>query len=285
MLQQVRRQALLHVPRHHRRARLVARAHAVDRQVRSRAVHGAVRQGVPRSAARQDRRRQAADHRARQDAHRGALRLGRQLQRSAVRQAARAAQRRRHHDHLHRRSRRGAVGPRQDRPRAVAARGAGARAAARFRIRRCSRRRKSVAEGVEIIDLLPTIVDALGGKQPADAQGESLVGLAQGEGAGYPRPAIASQYELAHTMRLGRWKLSVLRLGRGAPVRRRQPTPPSPRSCRRSGRSRSASSPTRWACGWPTRAQWKKSRWGVASNQKAELARDLEATAGAASSK
>ena len=31
--------------------------------------------------------------------------------------------------------------------------------------------------------------------------------------------------------------------------------------------------------------QWKKSRWGVASNQKEELARDLEAATAAASSK
>ena len=118
--------------RHHRRARVVARARAVDRQVRSRAVRRAVRQGVPRSAARQDRRRQDASHRARQDAHHRALRLRRQLQRSAVRRdrskrSLRA--RRRHHGHLHRRPRRGAVGPRQDRPRPVAARGAGARAA------------------------------------------------------------------------------------------------------------------------------------------------------------
>src|SRR6185436_8931301 len=68
---------------------------------------------------------------------------------------------------------------------------------------------KVVTEGVEIIDLLPTIADAVGGKIPADVQGESLIPLAQGEGAGYPRPAIASQYELAHSMRLGRWKLWV----------------------------------------------------------------------------
>jgi hypothetical protein len=31
--------------------------------------------------------------------------------------------------------------------------------------------------------------------------------------------------------------------------------------------------------------QWKKARWGVASNQKEELARDLEAATAAASSK
>jgi arylsulfatase A-like enzyme len=135
---------------------------------------------------------------------------------------------------------------------------------------------KVVNEGVEIIDLLPTIVDALGGKAPPDAQGESLIALAQGgDDAGYPRPAIASQYELAHTMRLGRWKLWVG--GSGAtglydasvdageshelsaerPLERRFVTD---------------------ALGlWMAyQSQWKKARWGVASNHKPELARDLE---------
>ena len=62
---------------------------------------------------------------------------------------------------------------------------------------------------LEVLDVLPTMTDALQVPTPAAIQGESLVGLAQGIGAGYPRPAIASQYELAHTMRLGRWKLWV----------------------------------------------------------------------------
>ena len=143
---------------------------------------------------------------------------------------------------------------------------------------------KSVSEGVEIIDLLPTIVDALGGKQPADAQGESLIGLAQGDGAGYPRPAIASQYELAHTMRLGRWKLSVFGSGE---VRLFDAATDAAES-----KELSAARPVEKrfitdAMGmWMAyQSQWKKSRWGVASNQKAELARDLETTAGAASSR
>jgi len=143
---------------------------------------------------------------------------------------------------------------------------------------------KSVSEGVEIIDLLPTIVEALGGKVPAEAQGESLIGLAQGEGAGYPRPAIASQYELAHTMRLGRWKLSVFGSGE---VRLFDAATDAAES-----KELSAARPVEKrfitdAMGmWMAyQSQWKKSRWGVASNQKAELARDLETTAGAASSR
>ena len=44
---------------------------------------------------------------------------------------------------------------------------------------------------------------------PDAVQGESLIPVAQGVNGGYPRPAIASQYELAHTMRLGAFKLWV----------------------------------------------------------------------------
>lgn len=135
---------------------------------------------------------------------------------------------------------------------------------------------KTVREGVELIDLLPTIVDALGGKAPADAQGESLIALAQGAGgAGYPRPAIASQYELAHTMRLARWKLSVFGSGE---VRLFDAQSDAAES-----RELSAERPVekRWltdAMGlWMAyQTLWKKSRWGVASNQTAQLAHDLE---------
>jgi len=143
---------------------------------------------------------------------------------------------------------------------------------------------KSVSEGVEIIDLLPTIVEALGGKIPAEAQGESLIGLAQGEGAGYPRPAIASQYELAHTMRLGRWKLTVMGSGNvtlydaaGDAAETKELSSERPLEKRFVTDAMGV-----WMA---YQTQWKKSRWGVASNQKAELARDLENATGAASSR
>lgn len=66
-----------------------------------------------------------------------------------------------------------------------------------------------VEEGVDVMDVLPTVVDALGLPAVDSFQGESLIPVAEGVSGGYPRPAIASQYELAHTMRLGRWKLWV----------------------------------------------------------------------------
>ena len=134
---------------------------------------------------------------------------------------------------------------------------------------------KLVDEGVEVIDILPTIAEALGQPIPKEAQGESLIAIAQGQGVGYPRPAIASQYELAHTMRLGKYKLWIG--GSGVvhlydalndaaenkdlidthPIERRFVT----------------DAMSMWMA---NQTQWKKTRWGVASNHKAELAADLE---------
>lgn len=132
-----------------------------------------------------------------------------------------------------------------------------------------------VEEGVDTVDILPTIADALGQPIPKDVQGESLVPLAQGVGVGYPRPSIGSQYELAHTMRLGKYKLWIggsgdLRLHDAAkdaaenndlinshPIERRFVT----------------DAMGMWMA-YQTR--WKKTRWGVASNMKPEAANDLE---------
>lgn len=132
-----------------------------------------------------------------------------------------------------------------------------------------------VEEGVELVDILPTLTDAMGLPAPKDVQGESLIPLAQGVGGGYPRPTVASQYELAHTMRLGRYKLWVggtgqVKLFDGAADLGEQ-------------HELSTSDPVALrfisdAMGlWMAyQSQWKKSRWGVASNHRPELPADLE---------
>lgn len=134
---------------------------------------------------------------------------------------------------------------------------------------------KRIKEGVETVDLLPTIVDAVGQKVPPDVQGESLVPLARGDGVGYPRPAIGSQYELAHTMRLSRWKLWVggsgeVRLfdAQADPKETRELSPERPLERRFVTDALSI-----WMA---YQSQWKKSRWGVASNHKPALPADLE---------
>jgi arylsulfatase A-like enzyme len=70
-----------------------------------------------------------------------------------------------------------------------------------------------VDEGVEGVDLLPTMLSALGRPPLDSAQGSELESLAQGVGRGWPRPSYASQYEYAHAMRIGRWKARVGRTG------------------------------------------------------------------------
>ncbi len=66
-----------------------------------------------------------------------------------------------------------------------------------------------VDEGAECVDLMPTVLAALGRPPVAEAQGETLEPLAQGIGRGWPRPSYSSMYEYAHAMRIGRWKARV----------------------------------------------------------------------------
>src|SRR5262249_6673197 len=76
--------------------------------------------------------------------------------------------------------------------------------------------------GVEGVDIMPTVLAAigatgkLGGAAQPGPQGAPLEPLAQGIGRGWARPSYASQYEYAHAMRIGRWKV---RVGpRGTPI-------------------------------------------------------------------
>ncbi len=70
----------------------------------------------------------------------------------------------------------------------------------------------SVDEGVEGVDLLPTMLAAIGKPPLAGAQGEALELLAEGVGRGWVRPAYASLAG-GHTMRIGRWKIVVDKSG------------------------------------------------------------------------
>jgi len=66
-----------------------------------------------------------------------------------------------------------------------------------------------VEEGAEGVDLMPTVLAAIGAAVPDGPQGAPLEPLAQGVGRGWARPSYASQYEYAHGMRIGRWKIRV----------------------------------------------------------------------------
>jgi len=133
-----------------------------------------------------------------------------------------------------------------------------------------------VEQGVDVASLMPTILDALGAQIPEAVQSESLLPLAQGVGTGYPRPSIATQYELAHTIRLERWKLWI---GGKGDIRFFDLES-------RAGEHREIGNKAPVPVRWLTDAlstfmtyqhSWRVLRWGVASNHKAALADDLEA--------
>ncbi len=71
-----------------------------------------------------------------------------------------------------------------------------------------------IAEGVELVDIFPTLVDAVGAPAPAGVQGASLLPLANGVGRGYPRPSAAMLGRTKYAMRLAHYKLHLGRGGR-----------------------------------------------------------------------
>jgi arylsulfatase A-like enzyme len=64
-------------------------------------------------------------------------------------------------------------------------------------------------EGTELIDVVPTMADALGVQMDAEWQGQSLLPLTWGVGAGYPRMSMTSMYEDSHGARIGPWKVRI----------------------------------------------------------------------------
>jgi arylsulfatase A-like enzyme len=132
-----------------------------------------------------------------------------------------------------------------------------------------------VEEGVEGVDIMPTVLTAIGAVPPDGPQGAPLEPLAQGVGRGWARPSYASQYEYAHGMRIGRWKVRVG--ARGSPLIGDMAGDP--------GETRDA------APGHPIerrmltdnlgmflalRTQWRKAAWGVVTSVTPVGARALD---------
>jgi arylsulfatase A-like enzyme len=132
-----------------------------------------------------------------------------------------------------------------------------------------------VKEGVDTVDVLPTIAEALGVPPSPDWQGESLIPLAQGVGRGYPRPSFASQYEHAHAMRLGRWK-AVLRSGGGLRVYDLEKDPQEKTDVAATRPLERRFVTDALSTFLHHQRSWKKSRWGVASNHSARFADEVE---------
>ncbi len=122
-----------------------------------------------------------------------------------------------------------------------------------------------VEEGAEAVDLLPTMLDAIGAAPDPTVQGASLAPLAQGLGKGWPRPSYASQYEYAHAMRIERWKIRVNKMG--TPIIGDLVADPDEReelSTKKPVERRMLTD--HLGTFLATRHLWKKTTWGVVTN-------------------
>ena len=132
-----------------------------------------------------------------------------------------------------------------------------------------------VREGVDVISIMSSVLDAVGAKIPSKVQAGSLLPLSQGVGRGYPRPSYATQYEFAHTIRIENFKLRVGGKGR--------PKVFDMHSRRAEHQEISANAPmaTRQLTDALStfmvyQSRWRQSRWGVSSNHLPALSDDLE---------
>jgi arylsulfatase A-like enzyme len=68
-----------------------------------------------------------------------------------------------------------------------------------------------VEAGVDVLDVYPTILEALGAKMPDGLQGKSVLPLIHNMHGGYPEPAVATQYLIHYGMQMQQWKLYLKR--------------------------------------------------------------------------
>lgn len=140
--------------------------------------------------------------------------------------------------------------------------------------------RARVTEGVELVDVFPTILDALGRDVPSTMAGQSLRGLAHGVGRGYPRPTFAALPTGSYALRLDRWKISWKL--RGPRRTQRQFFDMTGDPGEENDLTGARPIEHRFVLDAMTilltyRSQWSKSRWGVASNMSPAAAAALDA--------
>ncbi len=133
-----------------------------------------------------------------------------------------------------------------------------------------------VAEGAESVDIVPTIADALGVEFDKEWQGHSLIGLAGGEGGGYPLLSVASQYENYHGGRLAHWKMNLG--GAGAPKIFNLDSDKNEMNDIYGDAKAHIGTRLMLDAMWQYRnwnEQWRKSLWGNAANVSAQFANDV----------
>jgi arylsulfatase A-like enzyme len=131
-----------------------------------------------------------------------------------------------------------------------------------------------VREGTETMDILPTVLDALGEPIPDALQGESLIPIAHGVGGGYPRAMMSTIMQgRGVAMRVGAWKLSVTRKGAALYDVVADPDEREDRADERPLEYRFVAD----AMGvfLANQSAWSKRSWGVASNMRPAAPVDL----------
>ncbi len=126
-----------------------------------------------------------------------------------------------------------------------------------------------VEAGVDVLDMYPTIVDAMRAERPENLQGKSVLPLVFKEHADYPEPSIATQYKLHYAMQMQEWKL-YLRRGEYQLYDRKAD------SLELKDVAKDHPLASRWlldSMGWfrPYRTEWDKQSWGVASRLSPEF--------------
>jgi arylsulfatase A-like enzyme len=132
-----------------------------------------------------------------------------------------------------------------------------------------------VTEGVEAIDILPTIADAMGVTHDPEWQGISLIPVANGQG-GYPWMSFSSQYENSHAGRIGHWKVKLM--GTGTPHVYDLTKDGDEKNDVYGKASAEIGARTVMDPMWILRqwnVEWKKAQWGNASDVSSRFASDL----------
>jgi arylsulfatase A-like enzyme len=132
-----------------------------------------------------------------------------------------------------------------------------------------------VTEGVEDIDIVPTLADALGVANDPEWQGTTLIPLANGRG-GYPLMSFSSQYESVHAGRIGHWKLKLM--GTAAPRLYDLAKDPEERKDLWGAPAAEIGARLLLDPMWILRqwnVEWKKSQWGNVADASSRFASDL----------
>jgi arylsulfatase A-like enzyme len=131
-------------------------------------------------------------------------------------------------------------------------------------------------EGTEVVDIVPTVADALGVPVDPEWQGESLIPLSHGINRGYARLSFMSMYEDQHAGRIGPWKIRVS----GGGNLRAYNLADDPAEMKDIAGQPQAAIGQRMVLDpvWLMRQwnpEWKKAQWGNPANVSARFAADL----------